>query len=116
MFDIDVIIQIRIALHLLVLGWLIKTTINFAILCFVERKLVDVAIALLFLGLAIDRVSILWVNTMTLSQVGRIHLNADEVYGPFLGQIVVLALTCLLFLVFDLVFFRHKPDENSPQT
>lgn len=113
MFDIDVIIQIRIALHLLVLGWLIKTTINFAVLCFIERKLVDVAIALLFFGLALDRVSTLWVNALTLSRVGRIHLNAGEVYGPFLFQIVILAMACLFFLIFDLIFFRQKPDEDS---
>jgi hypothetical protein len=107
-FGIDSIIFAIIALHCLALGWLIKATVNFFMLYFSERRVIDLVIGLVFFGLVLDRVWSIWSSVATYGPVGAIRLIPDDVYHIFAWRVANLSLLNALFLLFDIVFYRHK--------
>jgi hypothetical protein len=112
-FGIESIIFAIIALHCLALGWLMKAMANFILLYFSERKRIDLVIALVFLGLVLDRAWSIWSSVATYPPVGTIRLVSDDVYFIFAWRVASLLLVNALFLLFDIVFFRHKPGDPA---
>lgn len=93
---------------MMTLGWLLKSTINFVWLYFREQQGIDLAIALVFFGLTLDRLWSIWATLI----IRPVQIS-DPLYDSLLWRAIqLLVLNCLL-LFFDWRFYRHKPHESS---
>lgn len=90
--------------------WLLKAFVNFAVLYFTERKWIDAAIGLLFLAFTIDRAWSVLTSVQIWGPVGVIRLAPGEACETFEWRIVELVFLCLMCFLFDLAFYKYKPD------
>lgn len=107
MFGINLTGLLIIVLHATAAIWLIKTTLNFAILYFSERNPIDLIITLTWGMLMLDRVWSVWASVDTFTPYGSTQLLIGQQVILW-ARIIELIMLNLVFLTFDIAFYRHR--------